>query len=526
MVYEAHVGDDADLIPSLGLALTNPDVTQVVLHSGEYVEQVVIAPRRGPLLIRSATDDPADVVVRWDLRQGDRRPTGMPYIQDCATVTVAADDVTLRAITIENTYDKRADPDLPDSQALALRTRGTRILVEHCRLIGQQDTVLLDTPSPAQICHVHLRDCFIEGDVDFVYGAATALIEGGEIRSVGPGYIAAPSTLIDNPHGFCFHGIQFTAAPGVGPGAVRLARPWHPGGRRDAVGQALFLGCTIGPHIAADRWEDMGGFSWRDGRFGESGSRLAPGAVPASPDHDLPTDADPADHLAGWDGPPPPTGTIHVLSDSTASHYTPDRAPRTGWGQVFAEVTGREVVSRAVSGMSTTSLISSGTLTDALAAVRAGDLVLVAFGHNDGKDDERYADPYRAYPAHLRRVIGGARARGATPVLLTSIERRRFTDGRARSTHGAYPQVVRSVAAEEGVTLVDLTVLSRALWQEQGEEPSKASFMWVEAGSWSGYPDGEADDTHLSRDGALAIARLVVDDLVAHGLLDEPLVAT
>ena len=67
---------------------------------------------------------------------------------------------------------------------------------------------------------------------------------------------------------------------------------------------------------------------------------------------------------------------------------------------------------------------------------------------------------------------------------------------------------------------------SRALWQEQGEEPSKASFMWVEAGSWSGYPDGEADDTHLSRDGALAIARLVVDDLVAHGLLDEPLVAT
>ncbi|QIK73187.1 rhamnogalacturonan acetylesterase [Propioniciclava coleopterorum] len=336
---------------------------------------------------------------------------------------------------------------------------------------------------------------------------------------MGSGCVAAPSTAAEHPGGFCFAGVTLTAADGVAPGSVRLARPWHPGGRPESVGSAQFVGCTIGPHVAADRWADMGGHSWSDGgRFGESGSVLAPGAVPAAPAHRRPATAEAATHLAGWDGPPAASGRVHVLSDSTASDYPPERAPRTGWGQVFGEVTGREVRNHAVSGMSTTSLIASGTLGRALATVTPGDLVLIAFGHNDAKDDERHADPYRAYPAHLRRVVGGVRARGGLPVLLTPVERRTFVDGRARSTHGPYPQAVRRVAAEEGVPLVDLTVASRALWQEQGEDGSRASFLWLEPGRWPGHPAGERDDTHLSREGALVVARLVAAGLRAAGV--------
>lgn len=514
-----RVGDDPALVPSLSLALADPDAREIVLEPGDYVEQVVIAPRRAPLLIRSATGDPRDVVVRFDLRQGDRDAAGMALVQDCATLTVDADDVTLRHLTLANTFDKDAGVDVPDSQALALRTRGTRISVEGCRLLGKQDTVLLDSPSPARVNHVRLVDCLIEGDVDFVYGAATALIEGGEIRSVGAGYVAAPSTVAEQPGGLCFHDVTFTAAPGVAPGSVRLARPWHPGGRPESVGRAQFVACTLGPHIAADRWADMGGYSWRtDARFGESGSRLAAGAVPASAEHALPADADPATHLAGWAGPPAASGRVHVLSDSTASDYPAERAPRTGWAQVFAEVSGAEVVNHAVSGMSTTSLIGSGTLARALAALAPGDLVLIGFGHNDAKADARHADPYRAYPAQLRRIVGGARARGATPVLLTPVERRSFTGGRAHATHGPYPQAVRAVAATEGIACIDLTRRSRALWQQLGEDASRAAFLWLEPGAWPGYPDGEHDDTHLSREGALAVARLVRDGLEQTGV--------
>lgn len=525
-----HVGDDADQLPSLASALDDPAVGEIVIHPGTYVEHVWIARRREPLLIRSSTGRADDVVITFDLRQGDRDPTGLPYAQRCATLTIEADDVTLRGLTVRNTFDARATPDLPDSQALALRTLGTRITLQGCHLLGRQDTLLLDAPSWAEVNHVLVEDCLVTGTVDFIYGRATALIRRGEVRSLDAGYIAAPCTSREVPRGFLFHDVRLTAADDVAPGSVRLARPWHPGGQIDAIGAAVFVSCRIGPHVAADRWEEMGGFSWREGgRFGEALSILEDGAVAASPEHRLEPEAPErlvTDHLAGWDWPVPPVparpgAKIHVLSDSTASPYPPDRAPRTGWAQALPDVTGvdREVSNHAVSGMSTQSLVDSGHLDAVLAEVGMGDLVLIGFGHNDSKTDHRAADPYRAYPHNLRRVIAGARARGATPVLLTSIERRRFTGGVAVASHGGYPEAVRRLAREARLPLIDLTLLTRALWQRQGEEGSKDSFLWLEPGQWPGYPEGERDDTHLSAAGAAAVAALVADGLVELGLI-------
>src|SRR5699024_7642833 len=118
----------------------------------------------------------------------------------------------------------------------------------------------------------HLRDCLMGGDVDFLYGRATALIEGGEIRSVGPGYLLAPSTARENPRGILVHGAQLTAAEDVPAGSVRLGRPWHPGGKPDAIGQAVVSACTVGPHVATEPWSDMGGFTWQEARLAEHGN--------------------------------------------------------------------------------------------------------------------------------------------------------------------------------------------------------------------------------------------------------------
>jgi len=508
------VGEDAELVPSLGLALADPAVTEIVVRPGRYVEHLRIEPRELPLTIRSSTGDPHDVVISFGLRQGDRDRTGLPYVQDCATITVAADDVTLLDLTVENTFDKRVQPDLPDSQAIALRTLGDRIRVERCRLIGQQDTLLLDAPGWSDVRHVHLRDCHVEGDVDFCYGRATAVIEGGEVRSNGPGWVCAPSTARENPRGFLFSGVRFTG-PELSAGSVHLGRPWHPGGKPDAVGQALFVDCSFDAHVSAEGFTEMGGFDWRDARFGVRGRNAAPAwpAVPAG----IPTD--PAEFLAGWDGPAKPTGRIVVVSDSTASEYPADRAPRTGWGQVLAECTGTEVLDLAISGASSRSFLDSGAFDDALDRIAPGDLLLVAFGHNDAKSDERFADVHRAYPANLRRMVVGARARGAHPVLMTPVERRSFTDGRAQATHGGYPEAVRRLARQDGIACFDLNLASRRLWQELGEEPSKDAFLWFGPGVHAGYPAGERDDTHLSRVGAVAIAELVTSGLRDLGLL-------
>ena len=515
-VGAVRVGRRAGTLPSLSLALADPAVREVVIEPGEYVEQVVIAPRAAPLLIRSATGRAEDVRIVFGLHQGARDRTGMPYVQDCATLTLDADQVTLRDLTVANSFDKRLHPDWPDTQAIALRTRGDRILVERCHLLGQQDTVLLDAPGWASVRRVHLRDCLIEGDVDFLYGRATALIEGGEIRSVGPGYLLAPSTARENPRGILVHGAQLTATDDVPAGSVRLGRPWHPGGKPDAIGQGIVSACTIGPHVAAEPWSAMGGFAWEDARLAEHGNDWS-GRSSSGPQ--LPAAPDPATWL---DIPSPaPGGTPRaiVLSDSTASEYPPEHAPREGWGMRLDAASGLEVLNRAVSGRSSASFLAEGHLDRALEELRPGDLVLIAFGHNDPKDDERFADVHLAYPAALRRMLVGARARGGIPVLLTSIERRRFEDGHAVPTHGGYPQAVRALAAEEDVPLIDLSPLTLELWEADGEERSKETFLWLEPGQWPGYPDGERDDTHLSTAGATRVAELVATGLRELGLL-------
>lgn len=515
----ARVGDDADLLPSLTLAIADPAVHEIVLAPGRYVEHVAIPARRQPLTIRSESGRAEDVVLTFGLSQGDRDRTGMEIVQDCATLTVDADEVTIRGITIENSFDKRLQPKRANQQALALRTRGDRILVEDCVLRARQDTALLDTPSYAAVSRVHLRRCLVEGDVDFVYGRATAVLEQCAIRSIGPGYITAPSTARENPRGFLFLGCEIVADADVPAGSVRLGRPWHPGRKPDAIGQAWFVGCELGEHIAADAWSEMGGFAWQDARFAEQGSR-GPGALVGAGRPQTAETPTAAQWLLGWEGWPAREGEIHVVGDSTASTYEASSAPREGWGQRLADAAGRVVHNHAVSGRSSRSFIDEGLLDAVLETLQPHDLLLVQFGHNDSKGDERHTDVFRDYAPMLRRYLVGARARGAAPVLLTSVERRRFDEaGRARSTHGGYPQRVRDLAAEEGVPLIDLTQLTRRLWQQQGAEGSKESFLWLQPGAHAAFPDGEQDDTHLSASGAIAVAGMVADELRAAGLL-------
>ena len=208
---------------------------------------------------------------------------------------------------------------------------------------------------------------------------------------------------------------------------------------------------------------------------------------------------------------------VVITGDSTASDYPADRAPRTGWGQALASGFDLEVRNHARPGASTRSFIDLGLFDAAITDLRSGDVLLICFGHNDPKPDERYSSP-DDFVSHLRLFLIAARDRGATPVLLTPIERRRFAGNELETTHGEYPDRVRAVARDEDVALIDLTRETHALWQSQGREGSKLSFLWLTPGSWPGYPEGEQDDTHLSAVGAALVAALVAEGLVEVGI--------
>ncbi|MFE9625855.1 rhamnogalacturonan acetylesterase [Streptomyces sp. NPDC006527] len=207
--------------------------------------------------------------------------------------------------------------------------------------------------------------------------------------------------------------------------------------------------------------------------------------------------------------------TLYIAGDSTAAQKFADAAPETGWGMAlpFFLHKDRPVANHAVNGRSSKSFVDEGRLDVILASIRPGDFLLVQFAHNDEKttDPTRYTEPWTTYQDYLRLYVDGARARGARPVLLTPVERRRFdTAGNAVPSHGDYPAAMRALAEEEGVALLDLQALSLALWQRLGAEGTKTYFNWTET---------EQDNTHFNPPGAIAMARLVATELLRRRVL-------
>ncbi|MGW0562465.1 rhamnogalacturonan acetylesterase [Streptomyces sp. NPDC003016] len=224
----------------------------------------------------------------------------------------------------------------------------------------------------------------------------------------------------------------------------------------------------------------------------------------------------------GGDGRHTRRRTIHIAGDSTAAQKTADAAPETGWGTALPVflTPHLDVANHAVNGRSSRSFVEEGRLDALSGALRPGDWLLVQFGHNDAKDDDRHTDPWTTYQDYLKRYVKEARDRGARPVLLTSVERRRFdAGGSALPTHGEYPAAMRALAAAEGVALVDTQAASLARWQVLGPERTKDLFLWLGPGESPHYPGGKQDNTHFRPAGAIEVARLVAAGLLGRDVL-------
>ncbi|WP_242082380.1 rhamnogalacturonan acetylesterase [Aestuariivivens sediminis] len=211
--------------------------------------------------------------------------------------------------------------------------------------------------------------------------------------------------------------------------------------------------------------------------------------------------------------------TIYMIGDSTmANKKNPEINPEHGWGQVLDQFFTDDVNidNRAVNGRSTRSFIAEGRWNEILKILKKGDYVFIQFGHNDQKvnSPKRYTNPHTAYRNNLIQFIKETREKEAIPILFTSIVRRNFNeDSTLVDTHGVYPLEVRLVAQEYGVTLVDLQYLSEQLEESYGVEGSKQLHLHFAPNEHAYYPQGKADDTHLSLLGATKIAELAVNAL-------------
>jgi lysophospholipase L1-like esterase len=200
---------------------------------------------------------------------------------------------------------------------------------------------------------------------------------------------------------------------------------------------------------------------------------------------------------------------IVLVGDSTV-------ATGGGWGPGFCKVMTPNVtcVDLALNGRSTKSFIDEGAWTKALA--EKGDYYLIQFGHNDQKPAEKlHTDADGSFQTHLRRYVADVRAIGAVPVLVTSLSRRTFKDGKVVEDLKDYAAATKKVGADEDITVVDLNALSTALLNHMTQQQAD-EFDAV------GSPDAAAenegavklDRTHLNPHGQEVFGRIVADNMV------------
>lgn len=211
--------------------------------------------------------------------------------------------------------------------------------------------------------------------------------------------------------------------------------------------------------------------------------------------------------------------TLYLIGDSTMSDKKdPDRNPEHGWGQMLPELMTSEIniENHAVNGRSTRSFIAEGRWEEVENELKPGDFVFIQFGHNDQKfkDPERYTNPYTQYRANLEKFVQETRAKGATPILFSSIVRRNFNEsGVLVDTHGEYPLVARMVANDLEVPFIDLQLLTEQMEIAYGPEDSKVLHLHLEPGENDYEPEGVEDDTHLSEKGANLVASLALQEI-------------
>lgn len=214
---------------------------------------------------------------------------------------------------------------------------------------------------------------------------------------------------------------------------------------------------------------------------------------------------------------------VYLIGDSTIATKEIKAYPETGWGMPFQYFFDSTVVveNHAKNGRSTRTFISENRWQPIEEKLKKGDYVFIQFGHNDESKEktDRYTSP-EDYKKNLNKFISETKGKGATPVLLTPVSRRKFVEGMQQETHVIYSNLVKEVALTQKVAFIDLDALSRDYYQSMGEENSKLLFLQLEAGEHPNYPEGKFDNTHFSELGARKIAQLVLAEVKR---LDLPL---
>ena len=209
----------------------------------------------------------------------------------------------------------------------------------------------------------------------------------------------------------------------------------------------------------------------------------------------------------------PAAATVFIAGDSTVTDR--DGGGDVSWGQLLSRFfkPGVAVSNHAQSGETLKSFANALRLDKILSQMKKGDYLFMQFGHNDSKDSwpQTYVEPETTYKAYLEVYIAEARSRGATPVLVTPMDRGVRGTGAPTHGHGGYPQAMREVAAEEHVPLIDLYNMSIVFYENAGVDAAKILADGTHSTAYGGYEFAKCIVMGIKQE-KLDLANFIVDD--------------
>lgn len=211
--------------------------------------------------------------------------------------------------------------------------------------------------------------------------------------------------------------------------------------------------------------------------------------------------------------PAPEAVTVYIAGDSTVMDQRYE--PWAGWGQFLPSFfkPGVAVANHAESGRALYSFRWENRLDKILSTIRPGDYLFIQFGHNDQKNQKEGAGPFTTYKADLEDYTAKAREKGARPVLVSPMERRRWSEGKPGETLADFAAAVRMAGREQDVPVIDLHTMSLKFYAAMGEEGSKRAFVHYPANTFPGQYSDLKDDTHHNVYGAYELARCVAEGI-------------
>lgn len=232
----------------------------VKILPGVYHEKIIVPAKTSapPLTLYGTDSDPNRVRIEFgDSTAGSEVDGTVLSVHYSATFSQSLPrGFQARNLSIENSYVEGTFEG-EDQAAVALMNQGDQAEYDNVRVLGHRNTLYVKSTASNEVSRAYFRNCYVEGDEDFVLGRGATVFDQCEFHSrgdrVSTGAVTAPSTRVDNPHGFLIMNSQFSADAIVAD--VYLGRQWFEGDEESAIGKVVVRNSILGGHIrSVDPW--------------------------------------------------------------------------------------------------------------------------------------------------------------------------------------------------------------------------------------------------------------------------------